>query len=145
IDRFNHCETVEQNECCRAEDVVQRNWILIDIDAPRQNMKWSATDAEKNLAWDLLCDVLTYLDGQGLQVRLIDDSGNGYHALVPICLPTDEGGFVKRFLEHLAHRFNGDGSRGVIDTVVHDPSRIVKLPGTLSKKGSHIPEEGRVW
>jgi hypothetical protein len=145
LDRFNRAELVEDKQCTEAKDVDRRHWLLIDIDSPRPSSKWSATDAEKTLAWELLCDIAAYLVERGLPPGIICDSGNGWHLMIPVSLPADDDGWCRRVLQHLASRFDGDGRRGHVDTKVFDPNRIWKLPGTVARKGDHVPEEGRVW
>ena len=66
------------------------------------------------------------------------DSGNGFHLLYRVDLPADDGGTVGKLLGALAARF--DTPRVKIDRSVANPSRICKLPGTLARKGDHVPD-----
>jgi hypothetical protein len=68
----------------------------------------------------------------------VADSGNGFHLLYRIDLPADDGELVKRCLKALAHQFDTDAVK--IDTSVFNPSRIVKLYGTMSRKGDSTTE-----
>lgn len=58
--------------------------------------------------------------------------------LYRIDLPRDDNGLVKGVLEGLAKQFDND--RVKIDTKVFNPSRIVKLYGTVARKGDSISE-----
>jgi hypothetical protein len=66
------------------------------------------------------------------------DSGNGSHLLYRIDLPADDGGLVARVLKTLAGMFSD--ANVSIDTKVANASRIVKLYGTISRKGADTPE-----
>ena len=74
---------------------------------------------------------------------MLADSGNGAHNVFRIDLANDQeaADLVKRFLESLAVRF-GDAVVAV-DTSVWNASRICKLYGTMTWKGSNHPS--RPW
>jgi hypothetical protein len=97
-----------------------------------------STDAEKVDAWETIRAVRSYLDTEGWPAPVLADSGNGYHLLYRIDLPTDDCGLVQRVLQKLACRFDSDAVK--IDQKVFNPSRICKLYGTLARKGDHTPE-----
>ncbi len=61
------------------------------------------------------------------------DSGNGYHLWYPIDLPADDEGVVKGILRALALRH--DSAEAKVDTLVDNPSRLMKIPGSWSRKG----------
>ena len=68
------------------------------------------------------------------------DSGNGAHLLYRIQLPNnpESTDLLRRVLETLAFRF--DDEKVTIDTGVYNASRLVKLPGTVTRKGDNVPE-----
>jgi len=101
----------------------------------------SATDQEKAGAMATAERVRRDLRGRDWPEPIFSDSGNGYHLLYRIDLPADDGGKVERILAAIANLHDSDQVK--IDTVVHNQSRICKLPGTWSKKGENTPE--RPW
>ena len=118
-------------------DIVRRRWILIDLDAKRP-AGISAADEELAAAHDVAIEALAWLEAEGLPAPTCAESGNGVHLLLPVDLPADDGGLVKRFLETLAERF---GTPEVdIDRSVHNPARITKAYGSLSRKGDHTKD-----
>jgi hypothetical protein len=115
------------------EHVLSRKWIFIDADPVRPASGISSTDEEKAAAWEVIGGVMDYLPKFGITETVLADSGNGYHLLVPVDLPVDDGGAVRQFLNSLADRF--DTGRAKIDRAVFNPARICKLYGTWARKG----------
>lgn len=107
--------------------------MLIDIDPVRPS-DVNATDAEKQAAAALADRVAEYLAAQGWPVPLRVDSGNGFHLIYPVDLPPDDGGLTRRLLAALSGRF--DTPTVKVDRKVFNPSRVAKLAGTLSSKGT---------
>ncbi len=120
-------------------DVVRRGWLLVDLDPVRPSGV-SATDAEKEAALRRADEIVAHLGAQGWPGPVVADSGNGYHLLYPLDLPNDKesGGLVKGVLEALAFKFDDDKVK--VDTGVHNAARIVRLYGTLCRKGDDLPE-----
>ena len=116
----------------QAAHVVGRGTLLVDLDPVRPGGV-SATEAEKGLAGRLAGRVWKHLGRLGWPAPLVADSGNGVHLIYRVDLPADDGGLVRRVLQALAARFDTDGCE--IDRAVHDPARLVKIPGTLARKG----------
>lgn len=94
----------------------------------------SSTDAELALALERARAVVEYLTSVGWPAPIQAMSGNGYHLLHRIDLPTDDGGLVKFVLAALAERFSDDAV--AIDRAVHNPARIAKVVGTVSRKAT---------
>src|SRR5262249_43749118 len=92
---------------------------------------------------DTITRVREHLSGLGWPKPVVADSGNGYHLLYRIDLPTDDGGLVKRVLASLAHRFDTVAVK--IDQQVFNPSRIVKLYGTMARKGDNLADRPHRW
>jgi hypothetical protein len=134
--RCNRIDVAEDGELAGDKDIACRRWLLVDAD-PSRDSKVSSTDEEKALAWDVITAVRSFLDARGWPAPVVGDSGNGFHLLYRIGLPADDGGTVKRILQALARRFDADGAK--IDQSVWNPARLCKLPGTLARKGDHIP------
>jgi hypothetical protein len=123
----------------RDADVLLRRWLLVDVD-PVRPADTSATSAEKAAAWEVLQNVQRFLATEGLPAPSVADSANGWHLLYPIQLPNDEPGkaLVKTFLHELHARFSTD--RAKVDTTTYNAARIVRLYGTLSRKGEATAE-----
>ena len=126
--------------------ILRRVRIVIDADPVRRSAttgeplppKIPTTDAEKALAFDRLGDVMAYLeDEHGWPVPIRCDSGNGYHAWWSIDLPRDDAGLVKRVLVALDGRFSDD--RVKIDPSLSNPARLIKVYGSLARKGENLP------
>ena len=135
--RANRVDVAEQGDLTTDKDVRHRRWLPVDID-PFRPAGVSATDREKALSLALTRRVRAYLRKQHWPEPIFADSGNGYHLLYPIVLPGNDNGTVERSLKKLAAYF--DRRRVAIDTTVHNPARIIKLYGTLARKGDDIPE-----
>jgi len=120
-------------------DVLCRRWLLIDVEAVRP-AGTSTTKEEKDAAWATTSRVLDLLEGNDFPTPVIADSGNGFHLLLPCELPSDAASatLCKTFLAGMAHVY---GSATVkIDTVNYNASRIVRLYGTMNRKGVHSTE-----
>lgn len=119
------------------EHIQRRRWLLIDCD-PTRPTDLSSTDEELERSRLTAEQSRTWLVARGWPEPLIVMSGNGYHLLFRIDLPTQDAGLVKRVLTALAHRFD-DASVGV-DLSVDNPARITKLVGTIAAgKGDDFP------
>lgn len=116
------------------EDIVEREWLFIDIDAQRAS-GISSTEAELAAAQDLLADLTAFLAAAGWPEPVTCMSGNGCYALFRIELPNDAEAtaLVKQVLEALSERFDTEAAH--VDTGVFNAARIVALIGTLKKKG----------
>lgn len=128
---------------CKDDQIVCRNWMLVDCDPIRQqdDQKVSASDAEKSAALETLQKIHGYLAELGWPAPVSADSGNGYHLLYNL------GGMentheltatIKNVLDHLAQKFNDAFVK--VDTSVHNPSRITKAYGSLAGKGENTAE-----
>jgi hypothetical protein len=122
-------------ETTQDKDVVRRRWLLIDVD-PVRPAGVSSTDAELALAAERARAVAAHLTEFGWPAPVIIMSGNGYHLLYRLDLPVDDEGLVKRVLAALAERF--DDAAVTIDRSVHNAARIVKVVGTVSRKGDDL-------
>jgi replicative DNA helicase len=114
------------------KDVALRNWLLVDLD-PNRPSDTNSTNEELEAAHAVVSHLRDTLMAEGWPEPMQSMSGNGYHLLYRIDLPTDDGGLVQRVLAGLAQRFSTD--QVTVDTANYNPSRIVKVPGTWSRKG----------
>jgi replicative DNA helicase len=140
--RFNRVDIASEDDTARDVDVARRARLLIDAD-PVRIAGVSAKDSEKANAKDVVLRVRHFLRERGWPDPVFADSGNGYHLLYDLDLPVDDGELVKRVLASLAHQFDTEGVK--IDRAVFNPSRIVKLYGTLARKGDNIPDRPHRW
>jgi Protein of unknown function (DUF3987) len=117
------------------DDVLRRVWLLIDCD-PIRPADISSTDAELAQAKARALAIRAWLKEQGWPEPIIVLSGNGYHLLFRIDLPSDDEGLVKKVLEALAARFDDEHVK--IDRSVFNASRITKVAGTMARKGDDL-------
>ncbi len=122
-------------ETTQDKDIVRRRWLLIDVD-PVRPAGVSATDTELALALERTRAVAEHLTSAGWPPSILAMSGNGYHLLYRVDLPADDGGLLKAVLAALADRFSDDAV--AVDRSVHNPARIVKIIGTVSRKGDDL-------
>lgn len=135
--RCNRVDRAVHRGLANDDHVLRRRWFFIDTD-PARPPGSSSSDTEKATAWDLVLAIRTYLRDFGWPDPILADSGNGYHLLFRIDLPRQDDGLVRRVLQALAKQF--DNAKVKVDTSVHNPSRICKLYGTLSRKGDPTDE-----
>ncbi|MDP9359199.1 MAG: hypothetical protein M3R02_28730 [Chloroflexota bacterium] len=122
---------------------VYRN-LLIDIDPVRPS-RISATDAERVVALTTTDAIVSFLIEQGWPDPIVHgSSGNGGLLIYRLRdLPTtpENTRLVKTVLESLASLFNTPAVK--VDTSVANPSRLVKVIGTVAAKGDHTQD--RPW
>jgi hypothetical protein len=133
----NRTKRAGDGELTSDDDILHRNYLLIDAD-PIRDAHISATGEEKAEARHVIEDVRNHLFADGWPAPTLADSGNGFHLIYGIDLPAKDGGLVEKVLKALAQKFNND--RVKIDTAVHNPARICKIPGTWARKGDSTPE-----
>ena len=121
------------------DDIVGRQWLLIDLD-PKRTTDVSSTEQELQLAKDKAKEIYTFLMKHGFSDPVVSFSGNGYHLLYKILLGnTDENRIrIEKFLKTLDALFSDKIIK--VDTSVSNAARICKLYGTLAQKGSDTPE-----
>jgi len=125
-------------ECAKDKDIIKINYILLDFD-PIRPSGISSTNEEKILAYELLKEVMHELNLFNLNPCIISDSGNGFHLM----FRNDDcsNKTIITFLELISNKFSND--KITIDKKVGNPSRIWKLYGTMTRKGSNT--EDRPW
>ncbi len=118
-------------------EIDNRKIILLDFD-PERPSDTNSTDEEMKLAEQKMKDVYRYLRDQGFNAPVVAASGNGYHLYYRIDIPnTDENTkLIENFLKALDMMF-GDEKTVKVDTSVFNASRIAKIIGTPSNKGSN--------
>lgn len=117
------------------------SFLLLDIDPIKNNPplgSCNATVDERDsalAAGDFINQVLEYL---GLRATLIVSSGNGFHGLYPVNGITKAQ--HKQILRFIAKEWNTIGPSELLDKVnvdksVYNPARLMRVPGTLGRKG----------
>lgn len=119
-------------------DIVRRYWLPIDVD-PVRPAGVSSSNEELIAARDIARNLGNWLEQEcGWSPGLRALSGNGVHLLYRIDLPNTKESqeLVARCLNALDHRFSSDKAK--IDTTMHNAARILKLYGTMARKGDAI-------
>lgn len=120
-------------------EILGRKWCLIDIDCEKPS-DTNSTDAEKELAKGVVNEVYKFLRDEGFEKPIICDSANGYHLLYKQAMISNPQNTetMKNFLKVLDIYFSTDKVK--IDCSTFNPSRICKLYGVISRKGSDTKE-----
>lgn len=121
------------------DNVARYDWIPIDIDPVRPS-GLSSTQGELDAALSKATQIKRMLGELGWPVPVELMSGNGVHLLYKVDLENNKGNreLVRRVLEYLDASFSDEAVK--VDTSVFNPSRIIKLSGTLVCKGFNRPE-----
>ena len=121
-------------------NVLFYRWLLIDCD-PERPAGISSSDKELQESLKIRDGVCNWITAEmSFPNPLKAMSGNGGHALfrLPDLPANDETkALIKGILDTLGDRF--DNSIVKIDRTVFNPSRIIKLYGTKTGKGDHVP------
>jgi hypothetical protein len=122
------------------KDVERRCWLPIDLD-PDRPAGISSSEEEHEAAIQLAFDIRNGLMERGWakDAFVIADSGNGTHVLVRIDLPNDEEStnLIRRCLNVLSLQYGG---KIKVDGTMFNASRIIKVYGTVARKGSSTKE-----
>jgi hypothetical protein len=121
--------------------VQHRRWLLVDVD-PLRSTEISSTDTELALALRRARAIIEYLTEFEWPAPILAMSGNGYHLLYRVNLPPDDQGLVKAVLAALADQFSDEAV--AVDRAVHNPARIVKVIGTVARKGDDLRSQAGV-
>lgn len=135
----NHTRQAKRGESTSDPDILGRKRVVIDID-PMRPSGISATHEEHAAALRKAETVRAWLGSRGFAAPLVIDSGNGAYLVYSVNLPNDEGSrrLVERFLTALALFFDDDAVH--VDSSVSNAARIMRVPGTMNRKGDSIPE-----
>lgn len=140
---FNYFK-ISNKEAISDNDIERIKFILLDID-PERPRGTASTDKQKEEAKKVFDNCLQYLEDNSIQYYYTFDSGNGYHALIPIDIECtkENSRIIKELLYHLDSKFSSE--RAHVDKSVHNPARITRLYGTLNTKGiQNGPEYCRI-
>ena len=132
----NRLRPAGRNPTTADTDIVRRRWLLIDCD-PKRASGVSSSNAEHESALAKAREIRDGLSSLGWPDPIMTDSGNGAQLMYRIDLPADDGELVRRVIGEIA---KASSEQVAIDTSVHNPARIWRLPGTMNCKGDSIPE-----
>ena len=132
----NRLRPAGRNPTTADTDIVRRRWLPIDCD-PKRSSGVSSTKAEHESALAKAREIRDGLSSLGWPDPIMTDSGNGAQLMYRIDLPADDGELVRRVIGEIA---KASSEQVAIDTSVHNPARIWRLPGTMNCKGDSIPE-----
>ena len=132
----NRLRPAGRNPTTADTDIVRRRWLLIDCD-PRRASGVSSSNSEHESAPAKAREIRDGLSSLGWPDPIMTDSGNGAQLMYRIDLPADDGELVRRVIGEIA---KASSEQVAIDTSVHNPARIWRLPGTMNCKGDSIPE-----
>ncbi len=120
------------------KDVLHRSWLFVDFD-PVRPAGISSSDDEHQAAIERAQTCHEKLAQRGIP-SLLANFGNGAHLLIPIDWPNDDTStaLVKAFLTLLDAKFSD--AQVKVDTGMVGASHLIKLYGTLARKGDCIPE-----
>ena len=130
---FNYF-SISNKEAVSDNDIERIKFILLDIDPVRPSGT-ASTNKQKEEAKKVFDKCLQYLEDNNIQYYYTFDSGNGFHALIPIDIECtkENSRIIKELLYHLDSKFSSE--RAHVDKGVHNPARITRLYGTLNTKG----------
>lgn len=132
----NRLRPAGRNPTTADTDIVRRRWLLIDCD-PRRASGVSSSNSEHESALAKAREIRDGLSSLGWADPIMTDSGNGAQLMYRIDLPATDGELVRRVIGEIA---KASSEQVAIDTSVHNPARIWRLPGTMNCKGDSIPE-----
>lgn len=120
-------------------EILSRKWCLIDIDCEKPS-DTNSTNEEKELAKVVVNNVYKFLRDEGFEKPVICDSANGYHLLYKQDMQSTPANteVMKKFLQVLDMYFSNEKVK--IDCSTYNASRICKLYGTYSRKGSNTKD-----
>lgn len=133
---WNRIRPVLKEPTTADSEVLARRWLLIDCD-PKRASGVSSTKAEHESALAKARKIRSDLFSLGWPDPIMTDSGNGAQLMYRIDLPADDGELVRRVIGEIA---KASSEQVAIDTSVHNPARIWRIPGTMNCKGDSIPE-----
>ena len=138
--RFQCDKMVDSAEATTSDnDIKKRRWILIDLDSKRPT-GCNATDEELQQSRAVMTQIGCFLRDQGFSAPVVAMSGNGWHLYYRIDVPNNDAvtEAIQKFLQVLDMQFSNEDCD--VDVSVFNASRIAKIIGTKSNKGSDTKE-----
>jgi len=121
------------------KDVLYYRWFPIDLDPVRKS-GISSSDEELERARIKAMEISEYLSHKGWPAPIRAMSGNGWHLLYPLddypAQNSEVQKGIKSSLEKLSAKFSNEHVN--LDTTMYNPARLIKLYGTMARKGTHV-------
>ncbi len=120
-------------------DIIRRRWFLMDFD-PVRPTGISSSDAELLESSEKADFVVDWLTSIGWPQPIRANSGNGVHVMYRVDEPNDDASRIdfECALKMLSSLFSDE--RVKVDVTVFNASRVWKIYGTVSAKGSNTEE-----
>lgn len=121
------------------DEIFERRIIAIDID-PCRPKGISSTNRERNKALTVANEIQKWLANHDVEPQVLASSGNGIHLIYRVNWQNDvaTSSVYSEFLKIVAMRFGNDECD--IDASIFNPSRVLRLYGTMACKGDSTPE-----
>lgn len=121
------------------EHIARRAWLPLDID-PVRVAGIPSTETELHEARALATTVRDTMAARGWPLPAAMDSGNGAYLLYAIDLPNDADStdLVQRALQAFGREF--DTAAAHVDQTCYNAARILRVPGTMNRKGTGSPD-----
>lgn len=132
----NRIRPAGRNPTTSDADIVCRRWLLVDCDAERPS-GISSSEEEHAAALQKAQEIQAGLSSLGWPEPLFLDSGNGAQLMYAVNLPVNDENLVSQCLFEIA---KASDDQVKIDTTVHNPARIWRIPGTMNCKGDSTAE-----
>ena len=140
--RADECWRCGKGDGTKDSQVVCRKWLLVDCDPVKPDRGISATDQERAATEQLAKQVYRYLTTEcGLPAPVVATSGNGFWLLLRLADFANDNcsrWALRRFLVLIADRF--DNRAAVVDRTTFNAAQLVKLLGTVARRGSNTAE-----
>lgn len=134
----NRARPVGKEPTTSNTDIERRLWFYVDLDPDRPSGVCSL-DEQHEAAITRGRDIREALTAAGWPEPILADSGNGATLCYRIDLPVKDSDLVKRALRALAFHFGDD--QIVIDESLADAAQLIRLYGTINRKGDDTPEQ----
>jgi len=120
----------------RKTDICRVVGIPFDVDAPHPREE-AATDQEVTIAYAYMENLVKLISSKGFNKPYIDFSGNGFRVIQKVDIPINDHDLASEKLKTYFNEFKSQIPR--LDSIFDLP-RIIKVPGTMSIKGSNTEE-----
>ncbi len=129
------CISFKPKETTSANDILGRRMVVLDID-PVRSSGVNSTDEELQYAKDMANEIVVFLRNQGFNKPIVAVSSNGVHIKLGCALANtpEVTTLIKNFLAAMSMLFSSD--KCLVDTVLYDSNRIIRLQGSMSRKGN---------
>jgi hypothetical protein len=133
-EQINH---IVRGKATSTKHILRRRWVVLDFDPVKATTESNSSSnaGEKAITFERAQRCEKYLTEKGFPEPIRADSGNGAHLLYRIDLPNDQKSYdvIASFLDTLNEMFG-------VDVSLKDAPRIIKLYGTVARKGANTPE-----